>query len=1182
MNKKDVSVVKKRGYRVSIFGILLSLLTLIVYTSYYGRANTSMDSMSWIAFWLLIVGIVLAGAFLYIKRVLVPVIMSLFHFLAFLYFLYAMYPYISAAFVGIDSTWQASFFITLILFVVGLIVNLVGVFRVSSIKKFLVKASVPVTAVLLGIMLVGTTIATENAPAINSSLNTPTFKWTNDGDSGKDYEYYPSKFKNIADLKKAGQELVEKVMGEGAVLLKNQNNALPLNSDERSVSLFSISSVDPAYGGSGSGHVDASSAPTFKQAFERENLLDVNDTLWDWYSASEQAQYKRQSGSTGPGVTGIKVIGEAPWSEVDEANGSSFTQFGDAAIVVLTRVGGEGSDLPRGTLSLSTLDDSDGSAGDSTDGDYLKLSPKERELLSGLKMKKDAGIFKKIIVLLNYANQVEAGFIDDSEYGIDAALWIGMPGQTGLYGVAEILAGNINPSGKLSTTFWKSHDKNPVLANFGVTAYEGAPNAVNNDGSPNQDTAYVVYQEGIYLGYKYTETRYEDYAMGVENSGEYDYTNTVSYPFGYGKSYSDFEYSNFKTEKSGTGSDAKYTVSVDVTNNGPYSGKETVQIYLQKPYGTYNKQNGVEAASVELVGFAKTTNLDVNEKETVHVVVDERQFASYDSKNAKTYILTEGDYYLTAARDSHDAINNILAQKGYTKSNTSNRMDADGNKDLVSSALQYDLDTTKYTHSVATNAEITNQFDFADYNKYENRGNESVTYITRSNWVGTTPESWGDGVVLHWNEHMQEDLDALGRQGEIKLPTVDTEYPAYETYDLNENGKKTKLKLMDLRVDSDGNKIEYDDQRWEQLLDQLSWEDYANLIPTGMRRTGQINSISKPETLDHNGPTGLTEPYSAGPSGLATRLEDPDKNSKPMNYPSNGILAATFNIDLMYEVGNMIGEDALWAGYNGLYGPGSNIQRTPYSGRNFEYYSEDGFLTGKMVAYEAAAMEGHGLYLYNKHIGLNDQEDLRRGISVWANEQSIREIYMRAFELPITIEGTQYNYNGDTVTLDGASGVMLAFNRMGLYWSGMNEGLSTNFLRKELGMDGIIVTDMWYGTASPYMNLPALLVAGGNLVDGIMYPEHLDGAKPGTGHADVAWAMREAMHRILYTTVHSNAMNGISPDAEIINVTPWWQSLLKWTDIILGILLAASIVWTIITLINIQRKKQPVNQHDAM
>ena len=1153
-----MSELKAKKNLPALIGIVLSVLTAVVYALFYGSANTMMNNMSWSAFWLLIGGGAAALVLILVKQgKLAPAVMSICHLIAFTMTIYQMYPYISAAFVGIDSTWEISFFVVMILLAVGLVVNLVAAMRAITVKKAaLPKTLMSVACVLLAFMIVGNTIAMENAPQINSFLKTPTIKTTVTEGLNEDTQYYKSAYTDLATLMADGRAMGEVAMGEGVVLLKNDNNALPLSADERKVSLVGISCIDPVYGGTGSGLVDVSTAPSYKSAFERNGLFSVNETLWNWYAAPEQEGYKRAVGPTGPGVQGAKVIGEAPWSEVEKANGASFAQYGDAAIVILSRLGGEGSDMPRGERSLSKLDDVNGANGDTTEGDYLKLSPKEKDMFAGLKALKDNGTVKKIVVLLNFANQIEASFLNDEAYGIDAALWIGTPGQTGLYAVADILAGNINPSGRLSSTFWLTHDKNPSLANFGANTYAGAPDAVNSDGSPQQDKVYVVYQEGIYLGYRYTESRYEDYVMGTPNTGDYLYGETVAYPFGYGLSYTSFDYSDFNVVKTGTGANTQYAVSVKVTNTGAAAGKETVQIYLQKPYGDYNKQNDVEAASVELVGFGKTKALNPGESETVTVMVGERQFAAYDANNAKTYVVVDGDYYLTAARNAHDAVNNILARKGYTVESTEGRMDADGVAAQVTEALTYSLDAETYKTSAATGAEITNQFEYADFNKYEGRGNDSVTYMSRKDWNGTTPKSWDDGVVLHWSDAIAADEVKYGRQGETKVPEVNMEYPKYDTF---VNGKV--MSLIELRVDENGNEIAYDDPKWDTLLDQLSWEDYTGLIPSGIRRTGDILTINKMTTLDHNGPSGLTQPYNSGANGLATTTNDPNKESRAMCYPSGGVLASTFNIDLMYDIGNLIGEDALWAGYNGLYGPGSNIQRTPYSGRNFEYYSEDGFLSGTICAYESAAMESHGLYLYNKHVGLNDQEDLRRGICTWANEQSIREIYMRAFELPITIAGTQYEHNGETLTLKGASSVMLAFNRMGLHWSGMQKGMVTNFLRNECGMPGIVVTDMWYGTASPYMNMPAWLLAGGNLVDGVMDASHLDASRPGNNHGDVAWAMREAMHRILYTVVHSNAMNGVSAHTVVEKVTPWWQTAILAAQIGFGVLALASCVW---------------------
>lgn len=1143
---------------LSLLGAGVALVGQIVYVLLYGLVQRSMNSMSWSAVWVMCIGLAAAGVLFAVKREkwAAPVL-SAAQLVSFFLYIYALYPYISAAVVGIDSTWEAEFFITLALYLVGLGINIAATFRSIKTGSALCKPVALVMSVLCGLSYTGGIIANENAPQINTALNTPNFRAIATGDDSADTEYFKSSYDNLDTLMGAGRVLGEQAMAEGIVLLKNDNNALPLTTAERKVSLFGIGSVDPVYGGTGSGAVDASTAPTFKSAFERDDNFEVNEGLWNWYSSEDQAGYKRVMGETGRGVKGVKVIGEAPWSEVKSANGTSFAAYGDAVVVVISRVGGEGSDMPRGNRSLSSLDDVNGSAGDSTDGNYLKLSPKEIELLKGIKQEKDNGTFKKVIVLLNFANQVEADFLNDSAYGIDAALWIGTPGQTGLYAIPQILNGTVNPSGHLSATFWTTHDKNPSLANFGATAYADVPGAVNSDGSLQQDKYYVVYQEGIYVGYRYTETRYEDFVMGTANTGDYSYADTVAYPFGYGLSYTNFDYSDFTVVKDNSGAEPVYNVSVTVTNGGSVAGKETVQIYLQKPYGSYNRDNSVEAAAAELVGFDKTDLLQPGQSQRVTVTVNERQFASYDAYNAETYVLTEGNYYLTAGRNAHDAVNNFLAKKGYTVENTESRMDQDGNAALVCDAINCAFDAESYSTSAATGAEITNQFSYADFNLYENRGDDSVTYMTRSNWQGTTPKNWDDGVVLHWSSKIEEDENKYGRQGETKVPEVEGEYPAYETFKDGET-----IGLIALRVDEDGNEIAYNDPLWDTLLDELSWNDYTDVITFGMRRTAKIDAINKPETLDHNGPSGLTEPYSANTRGLASETNDPQKDSRAMCYPSGGILSASFNTDLMYQIGDLIGEDALWAGYNGLYGPGSNIQRTPYSGRNFEYYSEDGFLSGMICAYETSAMESHGLYVYNKHIGLNDQEDLRRGICTWANEQSIREIYMRAFELPITIAGTAYTTpDGEDVTMQGASCVMLAFNRMGLHWSGMQKGLCTNFLRNECGLTGIVVTDMWYGTASPYMNMPQMLLAGANLVDGMMSADHLAASAPGNNHSDVAWAMRESMHRILYTVVHSNAMNGISVNTVIEHVTPWWQTAILALKAISTVGLLASLAW---------------------
>jgi len=1172
MKKKVTQFFKERGIGaiLACVAMLLMVVILILYPAAYAGGKTLMDNMSWPSFYAIAGTLVLTGVFLVLfkgKFAGFPLLLG--SLLGFVFFIYKTNTYLSAAIVSIDSQFEAPYIILFICYLLNIILGVVTLCFLFPTKKMATPAKALTSAgvVLLSIGMAGGTIANENTTAINKFLKTSSSKVVQiDGAEVGDTQYYKSKYKFIKDLRAAGQALNERVEAEGSVLLKNENNALPLKEGNRKVSLFSIGSVDPVYGGTGSGKVDTSTAPTFKQAFERNNLMSVNPTVWDWYLANKDT-YKRKEGYTGQGVTGVKLINDAPWAEVKSNTGSSFASYGDAAIVVLSRVGGEGSDMPRRGHSVSQLDDADGSLNDATDGDYLQLSVKEKALLEGLKAEKDAGTFKSIVVLLNGANQIQADFLNDAKYGIDAALWIGTPGTAGLYGVAEVLAGNVNPSGKLSTTFWNDHHANPALPNFGCSIYDGATDGYLDDGSYNQNRVYNVYQEGIYLGYKYTETRYEDFVNGRNNVGTFNYSKVVTYPFGHGLSYTNFEYSNMKVNKKGNGRNTVYEIKVTVKNVGEVAGRETVQVYLQKPYGEYNIENGIEAASVELVGFAKTKELAKDGTEELTIEVKERQFASYDSNNAKTYVRTAGDYFLAIGHDSHDAINNILAAKNVTPTTSAGKMDAEGKKALVH---QENLDFNKelYSTSEATNYAITNQFDGADWNKYANNSGKKVEYLTRNDWAHTVHTDWDDNVKLPWNANIDADQKALGVQGEVKLPEDNSAYPTM--------GAAPTLQLINLRVDSEGNKIAYDDPNWDAVLDAITWDEMVETIGKGMRHSAAITSIGKPECTDHNGPTGLTEKYSYGKTleqGLAYLNDDPDKDLTPTCYPSSGILAATFDVDLMFEVGEMIGEDALWAGYAGLYGPGSNIQRTPYDGRNFEYYSEDGFLSGTICGYECNGMEYKGLYVYNKHCVLNEQEDMRRGVSVWLNEQTMREIYLRAFELPITMEGKEYKRGEETIVFNGASGVMVSFNRIGLYWSGMCKGLMTECLRNEFGMHGIAVTDMWHGSATPYMNAAAMLIAGTNLVDGgVKAAGNFDPLK--TNHADVAWAMRESLHRILYTAVHSNVMNGISSNSIIVPITPIWVTIINTLDIVSGVAFVAGIGLTV-TFIILERKQEP-------
>lgn len=1037
----------------------------------------------------------------------------------------------------------------------------------NGFEKFIIKRKKPVKLIakicivlfvaLFGLSMIGGTIMLENADAVNTVFNAVTQIKLEDPDAAnKDLEYYKSAFTSVAEVQNNAKAYAETIVAEGSVLLKNNDvngaPALPLPSGSK-VSMFSTSSANPVLSGNGSSSASEESVSLKKGL--NEAGIDVNDDLYVWYEDNYAELGRQRVG----GAVGTKwSIGDTDWNGI-KTDSKTNAEYGDAAIFVLSRIGGEGRDA---TMYGDPTDDT-------TDGNYLKLSPKERDVLKNLKKEKDKGTFKRIIVLINGANFVEGEFLDDPELGIDAAMWIGAYGSMGAYAVGDLLVGNVNPSGRLSDTYWKYHYKNPVHANFGMlTADEKDPNEVTQWTITRNvsNGHHIVYQEGIYSGYRYTETRYEDTVLkDKENVGQFDYADTVSYPFGYGLSYADFEYSNYKvTRNLGSAvekTENTYTVSVDVKNisDTEVSGKEVVQIYLQKPYTQYDKDNGIEKASVELVGFGKTEILAPGEKQTVTVDVDERYFASYDSYNAKTYIVDGGKYYITAARDAHDAVNNILAKKGKS---VADGMTDEGDASLVFEQ-EMNFDDEIYSKSAVTGAEITNQFDNVDLKIYDGAGEnkDKFEYVTRSNWEGTV--TYGLGPNNEWldsrvkvtaTSKMQEDLT------ESWNPVVEKDDVEYPTYGSTE----TSWNLIDLRAFADDDDdptndewIPYDHEMWDELLDQLTFEDTVQLLKCGYRKTNPLEKISKPETIDHNGAVGPVERYNVMSNedisksvnqGLAVRKNDPDKGERPVAYPCNGLAASTFNLRLANFYGRQMGENCLWAGYSGLYGFGVNIHRSPYLGRSFEYYSEDPFLTGMISGEETKGMATRGAYVYLKHCFLNDQESYRCGGFTWANEQTCREVYLRAFQIAIEKGGAQC--------------VMGGLNSLGVEWTG-TQGFMNTVLRGEFGMTGHAVTDSYGCYNGSYVRG---VYYGNDLPDGTMNEsnENFDYVKEG-GYGKMAWAMREAAHRVLYTVVHSNAMNNYSSGTRIIQITPWWVTMITAFRAVFGTLMGLGIVvWGVV------------------
>lgn len=874
--------------------------------------------------------------------------------------------------------------------------------------------------------------------------------------------YYENDFETEEERNAVGYELVKQVEAEGAALLMNANGALPLAEGSK-VSLFSTSTVNLVYGGTGSANVDASKALDLRTACEMSGL-SVNTTLWDFYKTGDGAQYVRNNG----GFSGGETINEAPWSAYTDEVLASVEEYNDAAVVVLSRVGGEGADSEYQTAN------------------YLALDDTEREMLAELKNLKDAGKLKKIIVLLNTSNALQLDFLQNDAYGVDAVLWIGGVGIAGTDAVADILAGKTNPSGSLVDTYCYNNYSSLAMKNFTPVTYAGYEEGL----IPENASTYMIYQEGIYVGYKYYETRYEDYVMGTGNAGEYAYGDDVAFAFGHGLSYTDFEYSDVSVSYDAAA--GTYTMNVTVTNTGDLPGKETVQAYVSSPYTQYDIDNKVEKASVSLVGFAKTEILEPGTSETLAIEIDGDYVASYDAYGAKTYILDEGDYLFAAATDAHDAANNVLAAKGFTPENTDGRMDAEGNADLVAVWNNPELDTTTYAVSDNGTA-ITNQLEGADPN-LNDAVEEEVVFTSRNDWMGTMPSD--EALVLTLTDALKDALQ------DVQYDPAD-----YEDVEMPTLGAKNGLTLYDMIG------LDYDDPKWEELLDQLTFDEMVTLIGDSFHWTMPVKSIEAPGTRDENGPQGLTVTlFGAGLNVQTTALTSED------------VLAATFNTDLVYKMGNIVGNDCLAANVPVLYGPGANTHRSPYGGRNFEYYSEDGVLASEIGEAEVRGIEEKGVHVVIKHFALNDCEQDRIGLGVWLTEQAAREIYLRAFQG--ALESSQA----------GGNGVMMAYTRWGTQWSGANAGLIKGILNEEWGCHGKQITD---NVLTTYVNGVDGVMGGTTAFDSMLAFYIINNGN-GQGRLPeyrndpvVVTAMREAAHSDLYATANSSGMNGVGADTTI-------------------------------------------------
>lgn len=886
-----------------------------------------------------------------------------------------------------------------------------------------------------------------------------------EGSEDWDSEYYTLDYTK-GDVKKNANALVEEIEGEGIVLMKN-NGVLPLASRAK-VTLLGRSAADPVYGGSGSGAVKLDTVVDLKSGLESAELK-INNTVYGILANFAPTKPKGVIAMDKPQDSSY-YIGEMPVSGYTPVAIASFSDYADAAIVVIGRGGGEGGDLTR---DMKGWDDN------YVEGQHqLELDKDEKDMLALAKQN-----FDKVVVMVNASSAMELGELEN-DADIDAILWVGSPGQTGFNAVGSVLVGDVNPSGRTVDIYPADFTKDPTYVNFGDYKYSNISKQ-----NASGDGYFVQYEEGIYIGYRYYET------AAVE--GFINYDEAVVYPFGYGLSYTDFSW-EIAGQKLG-GVEEDISIDVKVTNTGSVAGKEVVQLYYSAPY----TKGGIEKSSVVLGAFAKTGLLEPGASETVTLTLAVEDMASYDYKDAKAYVLDAGSYKLTLQSDSH-TVKEGCAPIDYTLS-----------KQIVFSG-------DKYRASDA--APVTNQFDDVTAG--------ITTNLSRADFAGTFPTA-PQGADFEASE-----ATILGYQ---PYKAADNEDPDAV---MPATGEENGLSLIDMRG------LSYNDESWELLLNQLSLRNMSKLILNGMYATVDLRSIGKPATVDFDGPAGISS-YMTALSSTA--------------YPSEVVIASTYNTELIYRMGVMVGNEGIANKVTGWYAPAMNIHRSPFAGRNFEYYSEDPLLSGIMGAACVSGASSKGMYCTIKHFAVNDQETNRvnNGVSAWANEQALREIYLKPFEYTVknatqTIKAiTDDKGTMSEITMKGCTAVMSSFNRIGGTWAGGSVPLMTNILRGEWGFEGLAITDF---DLYDYMYPDQSIAAGTDLILSTDAMKSLEDTKSATAVRN----LRNASHNILYTVAHSNAMNGIAPGTIITYTDAPWRTGMMIANVAIGMLLAAGIAWVFI------------------
>lgn len=885
--------------------------------------------------------------------------------------------------------------------------------------------------------------------------------------------YYELTAENKNQAYENGNALTERICEEGFVLLKNKDDALPLESGAK-ISVFGKNSVNLVYGGTGSGGGNFKNAPTISDSLEQAGF-SVNPVLTAFY---ENDSLSGSGRTANPAIenSGKEVLetGETPQISYTASVKASYGDYSDAAVVVISRIGGEGFDLPR-TMS-----------GDESKH-YLQLDKNEEELISSVK----SYGFGCVIVLINASTTIEAGELQDDD-GIDAIMSAGGMGYSGIMALGRLLSGEVSPSGRTVDTWATDFTASPVWNNFGNNGIVGSGSVpagnsyitkYQSDGTEKWAAAgyyYTDYEEGIYMGYRYYETR------GFTD-GERWYEDNVVYPFGYGLSYTDFSWEvvNAGELASLSVNDLNkaeiITIKVKVKNIGKVAGADVVQLYCDLPEGD------IEKSATVLVGFEKTERLAPDEEQTLEFEFEPYFAASYDYSDANgdgitSYTLEEGEYALSLKTDAHTKKADVPQ---------------------ITFGVENAVIFTEDPHNEG--AEIKNRFASAD--------DQLDTVLSRKDWTDTWPTRTDSRVL-------SDELKAQLASTEENNPNEYTEIPV--------TGRDVDMNAIELRG------LDYDAPEWQTFLDGLTFEELKDLFNRGAFKTYGIMRVNLPETVASDGPVGFTNFISA--ANVAGNVA----------YASEYVLGSTWSKQLAYAMGASVGEEGAYGDvsgvatpYTGWYAPGMNLHRSPFGGRNFEYFSEDPYLTGFMAAAEIAGAQSKGLVPYMKHFALNDQETYREknGVASWATEQAIRELYLRPFEI--------------AVKYADARGVMSSFNRIGTKWTGGDYVLLTEVLRGEWGFTGSVICDF---NVNSYMSSKQMAYAGGDLnLTTMRY-----WMRPDENSAGDVTVLRRAAHNVLYCVVNSNAMNGITEHTRLRIAPPVWQVVLISVE---AVMVAALVVW---------------------